>query len=157
MLQKMKGLFAGALAVAAFALAVGCSNKEGSEEGAAERDALAPAQEEALVQRVTGRWAALSALNYDQAWEYSSPAYRKIFPKRLFVRNFSYVVERELTGVQVLNYDAGAAVASVSVRVMSRPTKTTSEASRALGALPVTILEKWILEDGEWWYSVSGR
>jgi len=43
----------------------------------------------------------------------------------------------------------------VAVRVMSKPTKLTSSASAAFGALPVTIREKWILIDGVWWYSVK--
>lgn len=154
MLQLSKAFAAGLLVALALLALAACGNKEGINP---EPETLNESQEAALVQRVTERWAALSALNYDRAWEYSSPAYREIFPKQLFVRNFSYVVERELTAVEVLNYDAEAAVASVSVRVMSRPTKSTSEASRALGALPVTIQEKWILEDGEWWFSVSGR
>ena len=108
-----------------------------------------------LEQRVRERWQALSAGDYGRAWDYSTPVYRSIFPKELYVLQFSYVVERELTGVEVLNYDAPAAVASVAVRVMSKPTKQTSAASRAVGALPVTITEQWILVDGKWWHSAN--
>jgi hypothetical protein len=39
---------------------------------------------------------------------------------------------------------------------MSRPLKPTSSASAAAGALPAAIKEKWILIDGQWWYSVKG-
>jgi hypothetical protein len=108
-----------------------------------------------LEQRVRERWQALSAGDYGKAWDYSTPVYRSIFSKELYVLQFSYVVERELTGVEVLNYDAPAAVASVAVRVMSKPTKQTSAASRAVGALPVTITEQWILVDGKWWHSAN--
>jgi hypothetical protein len=39
--------------------------------------------------------------------------------------------------------------------VMSKSTKQTSAASRALGAVPTTIREKWIFTDGEWWHSTN--
>jgi hypothetical protein len=65
------------------------------------------------------------------------------------------MVEWELTSVEFLNYDAGAAVASVAVRVMSRPVKQTSAASVAIGSVPTRFVEQWILSDGEWWYSAN--
>jgi hypothetical protein len=122
---------------------------------AATPDGLTPGQVAALEQRVRARWQALSATDYDKAWEYSTPVYRGIFPKELYVLGFSYAVERELTGVEVVDYDAAAAVASVTARVMSKPLKQTSTASRAVGAVPLNVHEKWMLIDGEWWYSAS--
>ena len=116
---------------------------------------LTPEQVTALEQRVRERWQALSSRDYETVWEYSTPVYRSVFPKDLYVLQFSYAVERELTGVEVLNYDAAAAVASVTARVMSKPVKLTSTASQAIGAVPVTVHEKWILIDGEWWYSAD--
>jgi hypothetical protein len=41
----------------------------------------------------------------------------------------------------------------VVVRVMSKPTKLTSKASEALGAVETALREQWILIDGEWWFS----
>jgi hypothetical protein len=35
---------------------------------------------------------------------------------------------------------------------MSKPAKQTSSASIAIGALPSTIREKWLIVDGEWWH-----
>jgi hypothetical protein len=116
---------------------------------------LSQAQVSELEQRARERWQALSAGDYGKVWEYSTPVYRSIFPKELYVLQFSYVVERELTGLEVLNYDAPAAVASVAVRVMSKPTKHTSAASQAVGAVPITITEQWILIDGKWWHSAN--
>jgi hypothetical protein len=43
----------------------------------------------------------------------------------------------------------------VAVRVMSKPTKQTSSASMAMGALPVTLHENWFRVDGEWWHSTK--
>jgi hypothetical protein len=41
------------------------------------------------------------------------------------------------------------------VRVMSKPTKQTSTASVLVGAMPRELREKWIFDQGEWWYSVN--
>jgi len=122
---------------------------------AAVPEGLTAEQVAALEQRVRARWSALSARDYGKVWEFSTPVYRSVFPKDMYVLQFSYTVERELTGVEVVNYDAAAAVASVTARVMSKPLKQTSTASQALGALPVTVREKWMFIDGEWWFSAD--
>ena len=44
---------------------------------------------------------------------------------------------------------------SVAVRVMSEPVKHTSSASRAVGAIPHTFIERWIYDEGEWWHSAN--
>jgi hypothetical protein len=125
--------------------------------GSCVADTLALSSEQAatLEQRVRARWQALTARDYAGAWSYESPVYRKAFPPELYVLQFSYEVQRELTEVEIVNYDAAAAVASVAVRVMSTPTKRTSSASQAIGAVPVTIHERWISIDGEWWHSAN--
>ncbi len=117
---------------------------------------LSEESERLLKQRVAERSEYLFRGDYERAWEYFSPNYRSVFPKHLFAKQFSTDLERRLTGVDVLEYDAAAAVASVAVRVMSRPTKQTSSASVAVGALPATINEKWVFIDGQWWFSVKG-
>jgi hypothetical protein len=116
---------------------------------------LTEQQASALEQRVHARWQTLIDRDFEKTWEYSTPVFRRTFPKSLYLGNFSYAVEWQLTGVEILNYDARAAVASVAVRVMSKPVKQTSAASRAIGAIPATIREKWLYIDGEWWYSAN--
>ncbi|MEP1471517.1 MAG: hypothetical protein ABJK25_11125 [Halieaceae bacterium] len=108
-----------------------------------------------LEQRVEQRWQARIIRDWETTWEYTTPNYRRIFPKRLYINKFSYAVDWELTGVEVVTYDARAAVASVAVRVMSSPTKQTSAASRSIGTVPVTFTERWLYVDGEWWYSAN--
>ncbi|MEH6590828.1 MAG: hypothetical protein V7746_11245 [Halioglobus sp.] len=105
-----------------------------------------------LISRVEQRWYALEDKDFGRAYEYTTPNYRRVFSKMLYINKFSYGVEWELTGVEVVNYDAPAAVASVAVRVMSKPAKQTSTASIAIGATPVTLREKWIKTEGEWWH-----
>ena len=116
---------------------------------------LSEKQRLALEERVADRWQALESRDFEQAWEYTSPNYRAIFPKQLYVKKFSYAVKWELTGIEVRNYDADAAVASVAVRVMSEPVKHTSEASKAAGAIPHTFNERWVFDEGQWWHSAN--
>ena len=112
-------------------------------------------QRDALQQRVRERWQALVVRDFEKAWEYCSPNYRATFSKQLYAKKFSYAVKWELTGVEIVNYDGDAAVASVVVRVMSEPTKQTSSASVALGAIPTTLRERWIFAEGQWWFSAN--
>ena len=121
----------------------------------ADPDTLSASQEAALKQRVTERWQVKAAKDFEALWEFNTPSFRGVFPKSLYVQKFSYMVDWQLTGVEVLNYDARAAVASVAARVMTEPTKQTSVASREIGAVPVNMREKWILIDGEWWHSTN--
>ncbi|WP_238946709.1 hypothetical protein [Seongchinamella unica] len=123
--------------------------------GCAERAELTPEQIATLEARVEARWQARIAHDWGKAWEYSSPAYREVFPKQLYVKKFSYTANWELTGIEVTHYDPSAAVASVVVRVMSKPTKQTSAAAKALGAMPRELHERWILVDGEWWFGAN--
>jgi hypothetical protein len=104
---------------------------------------------------VGDRWSAMADHDFARVYDFMTPNYRGIFTKDMFVNKFSYAVDWELTDVDVVNYDARAAVASVAVRVMSKPTKQTSVASIALGALPMNLTEKWFFVDGEWWHSAK--
>lgn len=108
-----------------------------------------------LVERASERWKALEVRDWNTAYSFLSPAYRAVFSDEMYSRGFSYMVEWELTSVEFLHYDAPAAVASVAVRVMSRPVKQTSAASVAIGTVPTRVVEQWILSDGEWWYSAN--
>lgn len=127
----------------------------GCQQAAEPSRELTEEQRQVLRDRVEQRWQARIAHDWGKAWEYSSPAYREVFPKHLYVKKFSYTADWELTGIEVTHYDPSAAVASVVVRVMSRPTKQTSAAAKALGAMPRELHERWILVDGEWWFSAN--
>jgi hypothetical protein len=108
-----------------------------------------------LLARAEARWQALAARDFEQAYEYTSPAYRSVFTRDMYTTKFSYMVEWELTSVEFVHYDARAAVASVAARVMSKPVKQTSAASVAIGTVPTRFVEQWMLVDGEWWYSAN--
>jgi hypothetical protein len=91
--------------------------------------------------------------DYACAYEYLSPAYRNVFSYEMYRNRYFSTLERRLTGVKVVAYDSGAAVASVRVGVMSRPLKSTSSASRAIGITPTNLTEAWLWGNGEWWYA----
>lgn len=117
--------------------------------------ALTDADRAVIVERAQARWNALESRDWSAAYAYTSPAYKEIFSASLYAQKFSYLVDWELTSVEILNYDARAAVASVAVRVMSRPVKQTSAASVAIGTVPTRFVEQWVLSDGEWWFSAN--
>ena len=127
----------------------------GSSGGCASGPQWDDAQRSILEQRVRERYQALIARDFEKAWQYTSPSYRAIFSKQLYARKFSYAIDLELTGVEIVNYDSDAAVASVVVRVMSKPTKQTSTASFLIGTTPRSLGEKWVFSQDQWWFSVN--
>ena len=142
--HRIQPFFFGVLLVS-LGLSVGCASGPKWDD----------AQRSILEQRVRERYQALVARDYNKAWEYSTPNYRAVFSKQLYVKKFSYALDLELTGVEVVNYDSDAAVASVVVRVMSKPTKQTSSASVGVGAIPFGRGERWIFANGQWWFSAN--
>lgn len=115
---------------------------------------LTSESEAALLKRVTERWQTMEQKDFAKTYEFTTPNYRRVFPKALYINKFSYALDWELTGVEVVNYDARAAVASVAVRVMSKPAKQTRSAA-IFGATPVTIRESWIFVNDLWWHNAK--
>ena len=120
--------------------------------GCAGQAVLTQELQDKLVERIERRWEFYGAKDYIGAWDFSTPEYRKIFPRESYYKNFHGLLELELTGVRLLAYDARAAVASVAVRVMISPRPGAPAASLALGKSPTTIDETWKLVDGNWYY-----
>ncbi|EED31013.1 conserved hypothetical protein [gamma proteobacterium NOR5-3] len=120
--------------------------------GCASTPKLTNSDKAQLLERAEARWHALMVRDWESAYAFMSPAYRDVFSYPMFRQRFSYSVKWELTSVELVNYDAPAAVASVAIGVMSRPVKPTSAASKALGATPARIVEQWVNKDGSWWY-----
>ena len=105
-----------------------------------------------LVERIERRWEFYAVRDYSGAWDFSTPEYKRIFPRESYYKNFHGLLDLELTGVRLLAYDASAAVASVAVRVMISPRPGAPAASLALGKTPTTIDERWKLVGGNWYY-----
>jgi hypothetical protein len=111
---------------------------------------LTDEQKDRLVSRVEEKWHAMERRDFGTVYEYTTPNYRKVFSKRMFLNKFGPGIRWELTGVDILNYDAEAAVATVGVRVITESTTAGSPASGS-GKVADTVKEQWLLIDGEWW------
>ena len=150
MKQLSRTLFACLLLGLALCLGLsGCSG-EGGKSAAKAPAELSKASKQALLDRVTEKWQAMEKWDYGAVYDYTTPTYRSVFSKTMYLNKFGTDIRWELTGADVVNYDAQAAVASVAVRVMSESTKQTTLAA-GMGQIPNTVYEKWIFIEGEWW------
>ena len=113
---------------------------------------LSESKKAVLIQRVSDRWQCLERNDYACAYEFTSPAYRRVFSREMYVNRYFSQTERILTGVNLVAYDRDAAVASVRVGVMSGPLKNTPSASRGIAVTPLSLDEAWLQSDGKWWY-----
>jgi hypothetical protein len=113
---------------------------------------LSESKKAVLIQRVSDRWQCLERNDYACAYEFTSPAYRRVFSREMYVNRYFSQTERVLTGVKLVAYDRDAAVASVRVGVMSGPLKNTPSASRGIAVTPLSLDEAWLRSGGKWWY-----
>jgi hypothetical protein len=113
---------------------------------------LSESKKTVLIQRVSDRWQCLERNDYACAYEFTSPAYRRVFSREMYVNRYFSQTEHVLTGVKLVAYDRDAAVASVRVGVMSGPLKNTPSASRGIAVTPLSLDEAWLQSDGKWWY-----
>jgi len=113
---------------------------------------LSESEESVLIQRVSDRWRCLERNNYACAYKFLSPAYREVFSVEMYRNRYLLNADRVLTGVKVVAYDRGAAVASVRVGVMSGPLIGTPSASRGVAVTSMSSNEAWLREQGKWWY-----
>lgn len=131
------------LYVLVLGIVVGCSAPRELNESAAA----------ALLQRVTDRWRCLERNDVNCAYQYTSPGFRSVFSQKMYGFRDISTLKRRLTGARVVEYDAGAAVASVEVGVMSYPSKYAPSTSQALGVVSAKASESWIWLNGQWWIS----
>ena len=110
---------------------------------------LSETQALALRRRVEEKWRAMERRDFGAVYEYTTPNYRKVFTKPMFLNKFGPGIRWELTGIRILHYDASAGIASVGVRVMTGPPEGSSSAPGF--SVTDTVKEKWLLIDGEWW------
>ena len=113
---------------------------------------LSESKKTVLIQRVSDRWQCLERNDYACAYEFTSPAYRRVFSREMYVNRYFSQTEHVLTGVKLVAYDRDAAVASVRVGVMSGPLKNTPSASRGIAVTPLSLDEAWLRSGGKWWY-----
>ncbi len=105
-----------------------------------------------LESRVLGRWDTLIAKNFDQAYEFFSPAYRKLYPLEHYLSTTGANVEWLSTKIKDVQFDGDRAEVTLILRYrLNLP----MGGGDSFGNISKNVDEIWLWIDGEWWY-VSG-
>lgn len=106
---------------------------------------LLPAPEETVRKLATQRWQALLAGKYDQAYEFATPAFRKLRSVDFYRTNRSAVPVKWVSA-EVLRVDCETTRCVVRVKLISQPRIPTFSKHK----LETGLEEVWLLEDGQW-------
>lgn len=110
-----------------------------------------------LEERALSRWHSLIAGNISQAYEYFSPAYRKLFPMEQFLGKIGTKVDWlsvEVSGLEI--EDARAEVELVLYYRINLPPGVWLGVTEDMAPLSKKIVEVWLRRGGEWWYVNPG-
>jgi hypothetical protein len=107
---------------------------------------LRPAPEEAVRKLATQRWQALLAGKFDQAYEFATPAFRKLRSVDFYRTNRSAVPVKWVSA-EVLRVDCEPQRCVVKVKLITRPIMPGFNKLN----LETGLEEVWIEEDGQWW------
>lgn len=110
---------------------------------------LSDADKSALLERVEARRECLATRDWSCAYQYLSPAYRRVFTADMVAGRYTQYPNTVLTGMKLSAYDRNAAVASVEVGVMSRSSVVTISADPLVVQ---TATESWLWSQGDWWF-----
>jgi hypothetical protein len=106
----------------------------------------------ALKKRVSERWDSLIAKDFAKAYEYFSPAYRKLFPLDRYLGLTGNSVQWKSIDIKDISVDGGRADVKILLRYRVTLPPEPGFNMDALGTLDKTIHEVWLWEDGNWWY-----
>ena len=107
---------------------------------------LQPAPEETVRKLATQRWQALLAGKFDQAYEFATPAFRKLRTVDFYRTNRSAVPVKWVSA-EVLRVDCEPQRCAVKIKLITRPIMPGFNKLN----LETGLDEVWILEDGQWW------
>ena len=107
---------------------------------------LRPAPEEAVRKLATQRWQALLAGKFDQAYEFATPAFRKLRSVDFYRTNRSAVPVKWVSA-EVLRVDCEPQRCVAKVKLITRPIMPGFNKLN----LETALEEVWIEEDGQWW------
>jgi hypothetical protein len=107
---------------------------------------LQPAPEETVRKLATQRWQALLAGKFDQAYEFATPAFRKLRTADFYRTNRSAVPVKWVSA-EVLRVDCEPQRCAVKIKLITRPIMPGFNKLN----LETGLDEVWILEDGQWW------
>ena len=107
---------------------------------------LRPAPEETVRKLATQRWQALLAGKFDQAYEFATPAFRKLRTVDSYRTNRSAVPVKWVSA-EVLRVDCEPQRCNVKIKLITRPIMPGFNKLN----LETGLDEVWLLEDGQWW------
>lgn len=107
---------------------------------------LRPAPEETVRKLATQRWQSLLAGKFDQAYEFATPAFRKLRSVDFYRTNRSAVPVKWVSA-EVLRVDCEPQRCVAKVKLITRPIMPGFNKLN----LETALEEVWIEEDGQWW------
>ena len=107
---------------------------------------LRPAPEETVRKLATQRWQALLAGKFDQAYEFATPAFRKLRSVDFYRTNRSAVPVKWVSA-EVMRVDCEPQRCVAKVKLITRPIMPGFNKLN----LETALEEVWIEEDGQWW------
>ena len=120
---------------------VACVNKPQKE--------ITPINSE-LESRVTGRWDALMAKRFDEAYEFFTPAYRNLFPLQHYLSKTGSSVNWLSVNIKDIQFDDKLAKVKVEVEyILNLPMGVGDD----FGHITKDIDEVWLWVDETWWYT----
>ena len=131
--QVLKRLCMGASAVLTAVMLASCASWQ-------------PSPQDQVRQRATQHWQALLAGQYDRAYEFNTPAFRKLRSLDFYRTNRSAVPVKWISA-EVLRVECETQRCVTRIKLTSRPNMPGFNKM----TLETGIDEIWILEGGQWW------
>lgn len=132
LIQATRSTFVATMSVAVLILA-GCAT-------------MGAAQPEVQVkQRAEAYWKARAAGQAEQAYEFTTPSYRKVHTFDQYKMQFGKGAS--IKGVSVIKVDCEAEKCTVRTKVEAAPALM----GVSVGTIATHLDEIWLLEDGQWW------
>jgi hypothetical protein len=107
--------------------------------------------QEILKERGTAYWGHMCKQEFDKAYEFEYPLYKKTVSLVDYIRRFRRNVKWENAAVEDITVDDGAAM--MKVKVKTEINLMVPKSPRGIKANPTVVLnEKWIKVDGVWYH-----
>lgn len=106
--------------------------------------------EDAVRQRVQDRWAAIIANEWDQVYEFTTPAYRAAYSKKHFFNRYGGQITREAFEIQKIEFeDPEHTTAKVRGNLHF---STSGVGPEGIYRGTQLVDETWVKVDGQWWH-----
>jgi len=109
-----------------------------------------------LKARISSRWQALRDHQFETAYQFESPTYRKVFPLRLYLNKFAIGSTSGLKTIEKLEFNPDTGIANALLILKSRSTRNSAGDWASRNPVDLRVREKWIKIDGQWWHIDNG-